>query len=52
MTTYALSRLIDSVYPTSISRVFQVETTWRRPFSRRFNVEYTWCVFRVDALDE
>ena len=24
--------------------VFYVETTWKRPFPRRFNVEYKWCV--------
>ena len=26
--------------------VFHVETTWKRIFSRRFNVEYTWFVCR------
>ena len=30
--------------PKSTPRVFHVETTWKRPFLRRFNVEYTWCV--------
>ena len=34
-------------YPTNKPRVFHVETTWKRPFPRRFNVEYTWCVGRV-----
>ena len=24
--------------------VFHVETTWKRPLPRRFNVEYTWSV--------
>ena len=23
---------------------FHVKATWKRPFPRRFNVEYTWCV--------
>ena len=32
------------VNPTNTSRVFHVETTWNRPFPRRLNVEYTWCV--------
>ena len=26
--------------------VFHVETTWKPPFPRRFNVEYAWCVCR------
>ena len=29
---------------TITSHVYYVETTWKRPFPRRFNVEYTWCV--------
>ena len=29
--------------PINTPRVFHVETTWKRPFLRRFNVEYTWC---------
>ena len=32
--------------PTNIPCVFHAEMTWKRSFSRRFNVEYTWCVFR------
>ena len=36
-------------YPTNTPLVFHVETTWKRPFSRRFNVEYTWCVCWVVA---
>ena len=32
--------------PTKIPRIFNVETTWKRPFPRRFNVEYTLCVCR------
>ena len=32
--------------PINTPRVFHVETTWKRPFLRRFNVEYTWCVCR------
>ena len=27
-------------------RVFHFETIWKRLFPRRFNVEYTWYVFR------
>ena len=36
-----------AMHPTNTPRVFQVETTWKRPFPRRFNVEYTWCACRV-----
>ena len=32
--------------PTNISRVFHVETTWKRLFLRPFNVGCTWCVCR------
>ena len=32
-------------YQTNTPLVFHVETTWKR---RRFNVEYTWCVYRDD----
>ena len=32
--------------PAKTPRVFHVETTWKRPFPRRFNVEYTWYVCR------
>ena len=31
-------------HPTNTSRVFHVETSWKRSFSRHFNVEYTWHV--------
>ena len=34
-------------YPTNTPRVFHVITTWKRPFPRRFNVEYMWCVCGV-----
>ena len=34
-------------FPANTPRVFHVETTWERSFSRRFNVEYTWCVCKV-----
>ena len=27
--------------PTNTPRVFHVETTWKQPFPRRFNVGYT-----------
>ena len=37
-------------YPTNTSRVFHVETTWKRLFPRRFNVENTWCVCRVLSI--
>ena len=32
--------------PTNTPREFHVETMWKRPFPRRFNVEFTWCVCR------
>ena len=38
---------ITQIYPTNTSRGFHFETTWKRSFSRRFNVESTWCVYRV-----
>ena len=34
----------ESTSPTNTSHGFHVETTWKRPFPRRFNVESTWCV--------
>ena len=34
-------------FPTNTLSVFHVETTWKRPFPRCFNVEYTRCVCRV-----
>ena len=37
----------SSRYPTNIPSVFHVETTCIRPFPRRFNVEYAWCVCRA-----
>ena len=39
-------RSVQRKTPTNTPRVFQVETTWKRPFPRRFNLEYTWCVCR------
>ena len=36
--------------PTNIPRAFHLETTWKRPFLRHFNVEYTWCVCRELAV--
>ena len=42
--------LFVTYYPTNIPRVFHVETTWKRSFPRHFNVEYTRCVCRVNAL--
>ena len=41
---YCLEMLIE---PTNAPRVFHVETTWKRPFPRRFNVEYMWRVCSV-----
>ena len=38
---------MTNTYPTNASRVFHFETTWKRSFQRRFNVEYSWCVCRV-----
>ena len=32
--------------PANTPCVFHVETTWKRPFPDRFNVEYVWCVCR------
>ena len=40
---------INTALFTNPTRVFHVETTWKRPFPSRFNVEYTWCVCRVMA---
>ena len=34
--------------PTNTPHGFYVETTWKRPFPRRFNVESTECVCRVE----
>ena len=39
-------KIVNS-YPASTARVFHVETTWKQPFPRRFNVEYTWSDCRV-----
>ena len=43
---------ITRKYPTNTPRVFRVETTWKRPFPRRFNVKYTWCVCRVSSIHQ
>ena len=32
---------------TNTSRVFLVEATWKRPFSRCFNVKHTRCICKV-----
>ena len=42
------AKIVDG-YPTNTPRRFHVETTWKRPFSLRFNVESTWCVCRIKA---
>ena len=39
-----LASFFGGTYPTNTPRVFHFETTWKRMFSRRFNVEYTWSV--------
>ena len=41
----------EKLFPTNTPRVYHVETMWKRPFPRRFNVEYTWCVCRVPTID-
>ena len=41
---------IWSTHPTNTPRGFHVEATWKRSFSRRFNVESTWCVCRELAV--
>ena len=35
------------ITPQTLTCVFHVEMTWKRLFPRRFNVEYTWSVCRV-----
>ena len=37
---------INTSNPTNTPRGFQVDTTWKRPFPRRSNVESGWCVCR------
>ena len=39
------------MYTANTPRGFHVETTWKRPFPRRFNMESTWCVCRVEDLE-
>ena len=36
--------------PINTPQAFHVETTWKQPFSRCFNVEYTRCVCREDII--
>ena len=36
-------------FPADTPRVFHVETTWKKSFPRRFNVEYTRCVCRFEV---
>ena len=33
-------------------RVFHVETTWKRKFPHRFNMDYTWCVCKVSTAND
>ena len=35
---------------TNTPRLFRVETTWKRPFARFFNVEYTWYVGWIHSI--
>ena len=37
---------------SSTPRVFHVETTWKRSFPRRFNVEHKWSVCRTGSFFE
>ena len=39
--------LPNVITPTNTPRGIHVETTWKRSFLRRFNVEATWCVCRL-----
>ena len=36
--------------PTNTPRVFHVKTTWKQRFPRRFDVDYTWIVCRVEII--
>ena len=38
-----LNKVVGSYHPTNTPRGFHVETTWKRSFPHRFNVESTWC---------
>ena len=44
------AKFLRTPFPTNIPRVFHVETTWRRSFPRRFNVEYKWSVCRENTF--
>ena len=37
----------NNTSPANRPRGFHVETMWKRPFPRRFNVESKWCVCTV-----
>ena len=39
-----LVSVLNFIFPTTIPLGFHVETTWKRSFPRRFNVESTCCV--------
>ena len=47
---YVTSARLTPGNPINTTRGFHVETTWKRSFPRRFNVESTWCVCRQHAL--
>ena len=36
-------------FPANTPRVFHFETTWKKSFPCRFNVEYTLCVCRFEV---
>ena len=38
-----LNKVVGSYHPANTPRGFRVETTGKRSFPRRFNVESTWC---------
>ena len=37
----------EHLLPTNTSHGFHVDTTWKWPFPRHFNVESTWCLCRA-----
>ena len=45
--------LLTLNFPINTPRIFHVETTWKRSFPRRFNVEHMWCAYseRVNFIN-
>ena len=37
--------------PTNTPDAFHVATTWKRSFTRRFNMAYTWCVYSEESTE-